>query len=97
MFALSPRGTYPQYCRCNSHNGGSNKKLRCLYDACDTTLSSAKITKDDLLETLMTVILQQKLDSKTWLNRVEFNNDSEIFPLCTEFVKFLDLYAKHPG
>ena len=36
-----------------------------------------KTVKADLFETLLTVILQQKLDQKTQLNWAEFNNDSK--------------------
>ena len=52
-----------------------------------------KAGKIDSLETLPTVIMQQKLDKKTWLNWAEFNSNSENVPLCLEFLKFIDLHV----
>ena len=40
------------------------------------------------------MILQQKLDNKTWLNWAEFSSEHESVPPCTELLKFLDLQAR---
>ena len=73
---------------------GSDKELRHLYDAATQHYRALKAAKADWFATLLTVILQQKLDKKTWLKWAEFNSDSENVP-CTEFLTFLELHARH--
>ena len=74
---------------------GSDKEIRCLYDAATYHYRVLKAVKADSFETLLTVILQQKLDERTQLKLAEFNSDSDNVPPCTEFLKFLDLHARH--
>ena len=47
-----------------------------------------------MFESLLTVILQQKLDNKTRLKWSKFNSDSDNVPPCTENLKFLDFHAR---
>ena len=75
-------------------NGGDNE-LRRLYDAATQHYRVLKEANNRSFETVLTVILQQKLDEKTRLKWAEFNSDSENVPPCTEFLKFLDLHARH--
>ena len=74
---------------------GSNKELHRLYDAVTQHYREVKAAKANSFKTQVTVILQQKLDEKTQLNWAEFSSDSENVPPCTEFLKFLDLHARH--
>ena len=47
------------------------------------------------LQTVVTVILQQKLDDKTRLKWEEFSSDhDESVPPCIEFVEFLDFKVR---
>ena len=41
------------------------------------------------------MILQEKLDEKTLLNWAEFGSDNNSVLTCTEFLRFLDLQARH--
>ena len=74
---------------------GSDKEIHPLYDAATQHYRPLKAAKADSFEMLLTVILQQKLEEKTRLKWSEFNSDSDNIPMCTEFLKFLDLHAKH--
>ena len=74
---------------------GSNKELCYLYDAVIQYYWTLKEAKNNSFEMVQTVILQQKLDKKTQLKSAEFNSDSKNVPPCTEFLKFLDLHARH--
>ena len=74
---------------------GSNKELHRLYNAVTQHYRKVKAAKANSFKTLVTVILQQKLDEKTQLNWAEFSSNSENVPPCTEFLKFLDLLARH--
>ena len=73
---------------------GNEKEICRLCDAATQHYRALKATKSDTFETLLTLILQQKLDEKTWLNWAEFNSDSNIVPPCMEILKFLDLHAR---
>ena len=73
---------------------GSNKELRRLYDAPTQHYRALKAAKSDSFDTVLTVILQQKLDDKTRLKWAEFSSNNESVPPCTEFLKFLDLQAR---
>ena len=68
---------------------GSDKELRRLYDCAIQHYRALKAAKQDSFDTVLTVILQQKLDEKTRLKWAEFNDDKEGVPLCTEFLKIL--------
>ena len=74
---------------------GSEKEICRLYDAATLHYRALKAAKADLFETLLTVILQQKLDEKTRLKWAEFNSNSNNVPSSMEFLKFLDLHARH--
>ena len=73
---------------------GSEKEIRRLCDAATQHYRALKAAKADSFETLLTVILQQKLDEKTRLKWAEFNSESDNVPPCTEILKFLDLHAR---
>ena len=73
---------------------GSEKEIRPLYDAATQHSRALKAAKADSFETLLTVILQQKLDENTRLKWAEFNSDSDNVRPCTEILKFLDLHAR---
>ena len=73
---------------------GSDKELRRLYDAATQHYRALKAAKTDSFDTVLTVILQQKLDDKTQLKWAEFSSDHENVPPCTELLKFLDLQAR---
>ena len=73
---------------------GSDKELCRLYDAATQHYRALKAAKSDLFDTVLSVILQQKLDEKTWLKWAEFSSDCENVPTCTELLKFLDLQAR---
>ena len=73
---------------------GSDKELRRLYDAATQRYRSLKAAKTDSFDTVLTVILQQKLDEKTRLKWAEFSSEHESVPPCTELLKFLDLQAR---
>ena len=74
---------------------GSDKEFSCLYDAATQHYRALKAAKNSSFETVLTVILKQKLDEKTWLKWAEFKSDSENVPPCIELLKFLDLHARH--
>ena len=57
---------------------GSNKELRRLCDAATQHYRVLKAAKNDSFDRVLTVILQQKLDEKTWLKWAEFSNDSKL-------------------
>ena len=63
---------------------GSEKEIRRLYDTATQHCRALKAAKADSFKTLLTVILQQKLDEKTWLKWAEFNSDNDNVPLCME-------------
>ena len=73
---------------------GSDKELSRLYDAATQHYRVLKAAKSDLFDTVLTVILQQKLDEKTRLKWEEFSSEHESVPPCTELLKFLDLQAR---
>ena len=73
----------------------SDKELHCLYHAATQHYQVLKAVKNDSFDTVFTVILQQKLYEKTQLKWAEFSSNDENVPLCTEFLKFLDLQARH--
>ena len=73
---------------------GSEKELRRLYDAATQHYRALKVAKTDSFDTVLTVILQQKLDEKTRLKWAEFSSEHESVPPCTELLKFLDLQAR---
>ena len=70
---------------------GSDKELRCLYDAATQHYRALKAAKAESFKLLLTV---QKLDEKTQLKLAEFNSDSKNVRLCTKFLKFLDLHVR---
>ena len=49
--------------------------------------------KIDLFDTVVAVILQQKLDHRTGLKWAKFSSDNVSVPLCTELIN-LDLQAR---
>ena len=73
---------------------GSDKELRRLYDVVTQLYQALKAAKSDSFDTIVTVILQQKLDDKTWLKWAEFSSDHVSVPPCTELLGFLDLQAR---
>ena len=56
----------------------SDKELRHLYDASTQHYRELKATKNASFDTVLTVILQQKLEEKTGLKWEEFSNDSDV-------------------
>ena len=76
---------------------GSDKEFGNLCDAATQHYRALKAAKNDSFDTVLTVILQQKLDEKAQLKLEEFSSDHESVPPCTEFLKFLDLQARHLG
>ena len=70
---------------------GSDKDIRHLYDTVKQHHQALKAAKSDSFDTVLTVVLPQKLDDKTWLKWAEFSRDSENVPPSTELLKFLDL------
>ena len=76
---------------------GSEKELRRLYDAATQHYRALKAAKSDSFDTVLTVILQQKLDEKTRLKWAEFSSDHESVPQCFELLKFLELQARQLG
>ena len=58
---------------------GSDKELRRLYDAATQHYRALKEAKNESFNTVLTVILQQKLDEKTPLKWAEFSSDSKVF------------------
>ena len=74
---------------------GSDRELRRLYDAATQHYRALKAAKHDSFDTVLTVILQQKLDERTRLKWAEFSCESEQVPPCTELLKFLDLQARN--
>ena len=75
---------------------GNDKELRRLYDAVTQHYRALKAAKSDSFDTVLTVILQQKLDEKTRLKWAEFSSEHESVPPCTELLKFLDFQARQP-
>ena len=73
----------------------SNKDLRRLCDVAIQHCRAVKVANNDTFNTVLTVILQQKLDNNAWLKWVENSNDSERVPPCTKSFKFLDLQVTH--
>ena len=73
---------------------GSDKELHRLYDAATQHYRVLKATKNDSFDTVLTVILQQKLDNRTRPKWAGFSSDHESVPPCTELLKFLDLQAR---
>ena len=73
---------------------GRDKELRCLYDAGTQHYQALKEAKSDSFDTVLTVMLQQKLDEKIRLKWEEFSSDHESVPSCTELLKFLYLQAR---
>ena len=73
---------------------GSDKELCHLYDAATQYYRGLKAAKNDSFDTVLTLMLQQKLDKKTQLKWVEFSSNNERVSQCTEFLKFLDLQAR---
>ena len=59
-----------------------------------STIERWKAAKSDSFDTVLTAILQQKLDEKTRLKWSEFSSEHESVPPCTELLKFLDLQAR---
>ena len=57
----------PSICGCGLVKNSSDKELRHVYDAVTQHYRVIKTAKNDLFEMVLTVILQQKLDEKTWL------------------------------
>ena len=68
---------------------GSEKELRRLYDAATRYYRALKEAKSDSFDTVLTVILKQKLDEKARLKWAEFSTDHGSVPPCTELLKFL--------
>ena len=62
---------------------GNDMELRRLYDAAIQHYRALKAAKNDSFKTVLTMILQQKLDEKTQLKWAEFNSDSENVLPCT--------------
>ena len=73
---------------------GRDKELRRLYDAATQHYRALKAAKSYLFDTVLTMILQQKLDETTRLKWAEFSSNNESVPPCTELLKFLDLQAR---
>ena len=73
---------------------GSVKELRRLCDAATQHYRVLKAAKSDTFDTVLTVILQQRLDEKTRLKWAEFSSEHESVPPSTELLKFLDLQAR---
>ena len=73
----------------------SDKELCYPYDAAKQHYRALKAVKNYQFDTVLTVILQQKVDKKTQLKLSYYSNNSENIPPCTEFLKFLDLQARH--
>ena len=92
-----PRYVLKEHIRCvvgaAPVKNGSEKEIRRLCDAATQHYCALKAAKADSFETLLTVILQQKLDEKTRLKWLEFNSDSDSGPPCTKILKFLDLHV----
>ena len=65
----------------------SEKELRRLYDAATQHYRALREAKNDSFDTVLTVILQQKLDEKTWLKWAEFSSEHESVPPHTEILK----------
>ena len=57
-------------------NGGE-KDLRRLYDAATQHYRALKAAKNDWFDTVLTVIIQQKMDEKTRMKWAEFSNEYE--------------------
>ena len=73
---------------------GSDKELRRHYDGTAQHYRALKEAKSDSFDTVLTLILQQKLDEKTRLKWAVFSTEHEGVPPCTELRKFLDLQAR---
>ena len=73
---------------------GSEKELCRLCDAATQHYRALKAANSDSFDTVLTVILQQKLDEKTRLKWAGFSSEHESVPSCTELLKFLDLQAR---
>ena len=73
---------------------GSDKEPCRHYDAATHHYRALKEAKSDSFDTVLTVILQQKLDEKTRLKWEEFSSNNGSVPSCTEPLEFLDVQAK---
>ena len=58
---------------------GSDKEFCRLYDAATQYYRALNAAKSDSFDTVLTVILQQKLDEKTRLKWAEFSSEHEVF------------------
>ena len=65
---------------------GSDKELRRLYDAATQHYRVLKAAKSDSFDTVLTVILQQKLDEKTRLKWAEFSCECKSVPGVLSFL-----------
>ena len=57
-----------------------------MYDAAIQHYQALKVAKNNLFNTVLTVILQQKVDDRTRLKWAEFSNNSESVASCTELL-----------
>ena len=73
---------------------GSDKELHLQYDDATQHYGTLKAAKSNSFDTVLAVILQQKLDKKTRLKCEEFSSDHKSVPPCSEVLKFLDVQAR---
>ena len=90
----------PATCKCVSQgltqtSQSYKEAIKCLYDVAIQHYWALKAAYNDLFDTVLTVLLHQKLDNETQLKWVEYSNNSERVQACTEFFKFLDLQVRH--
>ena len=73
----------------------NGRELRRLYDLCNQHIRAIKASDDYEIDTLLTIIMELKLDEVTKLKWMEHSNHSKTTPPHSELLKFLDLQAQH--
>ena len=73
----------------------NGRELRRLCDLCTQHIRAIKASDDYEIDTLLTVIMELKLDEVTKLKWMEYSNHSKSTPPHSELLKLLDLQAQH--
>ena len=72
----------------------SGRELRRLYDHCNQHIRAIKASEHCDLDTLLSVVMELKLDEASRQKWMEFTNESQMTPTQDEMLKFLGLQAR---
>ena len=73
----------------------NGKELCKLYDVCKQHIRPIDLSNHFNLDTFLTIAMELKMDEVTRLKWMEYSNDSQTTPPYSEFLKFLDMQARH--